>query len=894
MIKKILICILFMTFYLNSHAQNPLWMKTSEEKVQMLAKMDRASIPTTFELFALDFAAFKTQLLSAPLDTQGNSDVIISFPNPKGEMDSFRIFEAPIMEAGLASKYPDIKSYVGKGIEDPTATIRFSVTLFGLHAMTLSGKSGTAFIDTYTKDLNNYIVYYKSNTLPSRNFTCLVNQTTPMALDHQPEIGNTLKASDGNFRVFRLAMACTIEYAAYHVNAAGLNAGTLAQKKAAVLAAMGVTMTRVNGLYERDMSMRMNLVATNDLVIFITSDSFSNDDASLLINESQAQITSIIGNANFDIGHTVSTGGGGLAGPSPCVNGQKASGITGSPAPVGDPYDIDYVAHEMGHQFGANHTFNNSCGGNINAGTAVEPGSGSTIMAYAGICAPNVQNNSDAHFHAVSIAEMVSLINSSATCAVTTSNGNNAPVVNAGADFTIPKGTAFILKGAATDVNGDALTYCWEQTNTNSSAQPPAQTSTVGPNFRSNPPITSPDRFMPAFSSVLAGSLTPTWEVVPTVARTMAFALTVRDNKTPNGGQTGRDNMIVTFANVGPFDVTYPLVENTSWTQNATETVTWNVAGTTANGINTANVNILISTDNGVTFSTLVANTPNDGSQSITVPNVAQPYCRIMIEAVGNIFYAVSKNFSIGYTVVNTTTCNTYSATPAATIVEQTPLAYQNFTVTVPAMSGTITDVNVTTSISHRVNQLYIGINHPDLTFVQMFTGDSYSCNNSIATFNTTFDDAGGNFVCAGAAGNNTYKPASVLNGLNGKTTAGTWRFRVADITAGTSGTLNSFSFNICTTATTVTLNSQNFGLQNFTLYPNPSKGNFTVQFDSNSTNDIKIEMHDMRGRKIFGKTYANSGMFNQNLQLDQIQSGVYLVTVVDGDRKEVKRIVIE
>ncbi len=897
--RKNLLYVIFAVMVFSITNGQSLWNKASEEKLSQLAKMDRATTPSQYQLFSLDFDALKLKLKQAPLDSQGiQSDLVIDFPNPEGKLDQYSVYEAPVMEAELANKYPDIKSYVGKGINDPTATIRFSVTLFGLHTMTLSGTTGTSYIDTYTKDLKNYMVYSRKNLMGSKSFSCQVED------DHEKiakQYSPFLRSNDGKFRTYRMAMACTIEYSAFHITAAGLGSGTTAQQKAAVLAAMNVTMTRVNAVYERDLAVRMTLVANNDVLIFIGVDSFSNTNANTLINQSQSVIDGAITSANYDIGHTVSTGGGGLAGLGVvCVNGQKARGITGSSSPVGDPYDIDYVAHEVGHQFGGNHTFNGdggSCTGNRNNGTAVEPGSGSTIMAYAGICpGVDVQSNSDAHFHTVSLDEIFNHITGTGNCAAFINNANTPPVANAGADFTIPKGTAFILKGAATDANGDALTYCWEQTNNEVSTQPPLTTATTGPNFRSNPPTASPNRYMPTFAKVLEGNLAPTWEVVPTVARTLNFALTVRDNRAPNGGQTSRDNMVVTVGNTtGPFAVTSQAA-NVSWVQNTSETITWNVVGTTAAPYNSPNVNILISTDNGATFSTLVANTPNDGSQVITVPNVAAPFCRIMVESIGNIFYAVNAgNIAIGYTVVVNTTCNTYSATPAATIVEQTPLAYQTFSLVVPAMAGFISDVNVSTSISHRVNQLYVGMNHPDLTFVQLFQSDAYACTNGQTSLITTFDDAGAAFTCAGAGGNNTYRSVDPLSNLNGKTTAGTWRFRVADITAGTSGTLNSYSFNICTKETIVTLGTpENFEFEGFALYPNPNNGNFTLQLKSNTASDISVSVHDLRGRSIVEKKYNNTGIVSQNIQLNNIQSGVYLVTITDGEKKVVKRIVIE
>ncbi len=637
----------FVFIFFNSFAQNALWNKVSERDTKSLTKMDRASMPSKFELYSLNLDVLKSRLSQAPLDSStSSSNVIIPFPNPNGELEDYKIYEAPIMERGLADKFPNLKTYTGKNIKNPAETLRFSITVFGLHVMSLSGENGTFYIDTYTKDLSNYIVYKRQDITATKSFHCgVIDSSSEEIRSIEGAIQN--RASDGFFRTYRLAMACTIEYAAFHITAAGLGGGTLAQKKAAVLSAMVITMARVNGVFEKDMSLRMNLVANNDLIIFVDSDGFDNANSSTLINQSQSVIDTTIGSANYDIGHTVSTGGGGLAQlNSPCGTG-KARGITGQGTPVGDPFDIDYVAHEMGHQWGGNHTQNNAC--NRNATTAIEPGSASTIMGYAGICAPNVQSNSDAYFHTVSISEMIAFIaGTGGTCAVATANGNTAPVANAGIDYTIPKGTAFILKGTGSDANGDALTYCWEQTNNQTSTQPPTQTATTGPNFRSIAPTTSPNRYMPPLASVVANVLNPTWEVVPTVARTMNFAFTIRDNRTPNGGQTKRDDMVLTVANVGPFLVTSP---NTavSIMGNVNQTITWDVAGTTANGINCANVDILLSTNGGLTFpTTLVAGTPNDGSQVVAIPNTPGSTNRIMIAGSNHLFYDVSNtNFTI-------------------------------------------------------------------------------------------------------------------------------------------------------------------------------------------------------------------------------------------------------
>jgi len=892
--KKLLFSIALAVVFFSGFSQN-LWNKTTEERLSTLAKFDRATVPTEFNLYSLDLNAFKSLLQNAPNDQSGiTSNVVVPFPNSNGVIENYIVYDAPVMEEGLAIKFPGIKSYIAKGIDNPKTTLRFSVTDFGLHAMSVSGDLGTYYIDTYTKDLNNYIIYNRKNITSPRSFGCLTNESE-FSLDQGKFSTDETMINDGNFRQYRLAIACTVEYAAFHLTAAGTPASaTLAQKKAVVLSAMVVSMTRLNGVYEREMSLRMNLVANNDLIIFIDADDFTNSPA--MLDEIQPIVDSAIGSSNYDMGHGFCTTDSGIAQLGSVCGSGKARGITGQLNPVGDPFDIDYTAHEMGHQWGASHTQNNNC--NRSADSAYEPGSASTIMGYAGICAPNVQSNSNDYFHARSILQMTSFVLGGGACATVTANGNTAPVVQAGVDYTIPRGTAFVLKGAATDANGDALTYCWEQYNlqTAASTTPPLNTATTGPNFRSVSPSASPNRYMPRFEDVLQGNLAPTWEVVPNVARTMNFALTVRDNRA-GGGMTNRDDMVVNVSSVGPFIVTNPSVENTSWSPGSTQTLTWDVAGTTANGINTANVNILVSTDAGATFTTLLANTPNDGTQSVTMPSVSAPYCRIIVESVGNLFYAVSKSFSLGYQVSTVVTCNNYTASPATPITAQDPLSWQIVgQVSVPD-NFVISDMNVSLNITHtKINDLYIGVLPPGATTVgQIRILYQQGCSSFLSSnMVTTFDDAGANLNCAGIAGSNTYKPLNTLSFFNGASSLGNWRIAIADVAVPNDGTLNSFTFNICSSTTTVTLANDDFEIKDFVVYPNPNNGDFNVKFSSNSNEEIKIAVHDMRGREIFNRSYANTGLIDQNLQLDDVQAGVYLVTVQDGNRKEVKKIVVE
>ncbi|HBY67600.1 MAG TPA: peptidase, partial [Flavobacteriaceae bacterium] len=393
--------------------------------------------------------------------------------------------------------------------------------------------------------------------------------------------------------------------------------------------------------FERDLAVTMEIIANNEDIIFLdtATDGLSNDAG--MINQIQPIIDNEIGFSNYDIGHVFSTGGGGIAQlNSPCTSG-KARGVTGLPQPIGDPFYVDYVSHEMGHQYGGNHTQNNNC---QRSSASVEPGSASTIMGYAGICPPNVQNASDDYFHAISIQEMWNNITvGNSQCANQTATGNDPPTADAGPNFTIPKSTPFILKGEGTDPNsGDVLSYCWEQFDAQVAPMPPQSTSTSGPAFRSLDPMTSPNRYMPALSTVLNGNTESTWEVVPSVGRLLRFRLTVRDNLV-GGASSASDNTIITVdGDSGPFVVTSQS-NNPGWKQGTQQTITWDVAGTDAAPVDSPTVDILLSLD-GINYDTvLIAGTPNDGSEVITVPAVDDTEdARVMVAGTDHLFYALN------------------------------------------------------------------------------------------------------------------------------------------------------------------------------------------------------------------------------------------------------------
>jgi len=654
------LCLLF--FAVSAQNSDELWTKKTDFEKSASKKLVRKSIPKKFEIYQLNINQLKSRINNAP-KRKGNlekSSTILSFPNEKGILEKYQIFEASIMEENLQKQYPNIRSYVGKGIENPGSVIRFSVTPQGLHTMVLGKAEGSVFIDPYTENKDSYIVYSSKNLPSTAPFECKFDEVnTSQKTSASSASAKEDNANDGKLRTFRLAVATTGEYSQFHLNRQGISStATDAVKKAAVLSAIVTTMTRVNGIFERDVSLTMKLVANNNAIIFLdaATDDLSNDNPNnVLLDESQTVIDANIGNANYDIGHTFSTGGGGVAQlNSPCNTGGKARGITGLTSPVGDQFDIDFVAHEMGHQYGAHHTFNSGvagcANGNRNDGTAVEPGSGSTIMSYAGICSPeNVQNDADAYFHLVSIREMWKNISTgSSTCATISVTGNAAPTVNDLLNYIIPKSTPFVLTANASDSNGDNLTYTWEQLNIEIATAPPVSTATSGPAFRSIMPNSSPMRYFPDQTTVNTGNLSNKWEVLPSVGRTMRFGVNVRDNNSV-GGQTASKETLVTFAGgAGPFKVTSQSAAVT-WAAGTSRTITWDVANTNSAPVNCSFVNIRLSLDGGITFPVLlVSNTPNDGSQDIVVPNNATTTARIKVESAGNIFYSVNtKNITI-------------------------------------------------------------------------------------------------------------------------------------------------------------------------------------------------------------------------------------------------------
>jgi len=887
--KKQLLLFLIILSFAKIHAQSDdLWQKSSSVSGKQIQSADSQR-----KLYYKLNTDFLTAKLSNIVNKSSSENITeITIPNSQGILEKFQIWESSNFDPELQAKYPEIRAYQGKGVDDKSAVIHFSFSPRGIQTMVFRADKNTEFIEANPDNKGEYVLFSSKDAASKVRLEC----KTLDVLSETHLTSKTAKtaSNDKVFKTLRLALSCTGEYTSYF-------GGT----KALALAGMNATLTRVNGVLNKDLAIQLVLIANNDAVIYTnaSTDPYSNAAAGAdgaWNQEVQSTLTSVIGNANYDIGHLFgASGGGGNAGCIGCIctnptTGNplgKGSAFT-SPSngqPEGDTFDIDFVIHEIGHQLGANHTFSYDSGERTSVN--VEPGSGSTIMGYAGVTNDyDIQNNSDDYFAYASIWQIQNTL-SNKTCPVSTSITNNPPVISAGIDYTIPISTAFVLKGTGSDAEGDAITYTWEEydnaINTAGSTSIAYPTKPDGPLFRSFPPTSSPIRYMPSLSSVLANQLTTTWESVASIDRTLNFTLTGRDNAAMGMAQTNTDAMVVNVvSSAGPFTVTSHNGTDLSWQQNTVQTVSWSVNNTnTLQG--SSNVNIKLSTDGGLTFPiTLVSNTPNDGSEAITLPASvpSSTNCRILIEPTANIYYAVnSKPFAVGYT--SSTSCNTYSFGSAFSIPYST--SYTTRTVSVPSSTGTISDVNVSVNVTHaRFSDVEIQIVSPQGTIVRLF---NKSCGSTNSTLALQFDDSGNSLDC-NATTEQIVIPAEALSAFNGQTAQGTWTFRVRDAVSGMFGTINSASVNICNQ--TFTLGTEDFETIDFALYPNPNKGSFAIQFQNESP-QVKVFVHDILGKTIYSNTFQSSGTFNQNIQLPTISAGIYLVTVIDGHKRTVKKIIV-
>ena len=549
------------------------------------------------------------------------------------------------MSPELAEKFPEIKTFDGQGIDDPSASVRVDSSPIGFRAQILSANGAVYIEPRASGETNFYVTFFKSDLLKTDEFACLT------------EPGETMKAAEafstkavavsGNvLRTYRLAVAAQGEYTDFH-------GGTVAGAMAAIV----TTVNRVNGIYERELGIRFNLVGNNDAIIFTSAsgDPYSvNGPSTTTLLENQSTIDRIIGVNNYDVGIVFNTGNTGVAQiRSVCVDQFKARACIGSPNPTGDAFWVGFVAHEIGHMFGAEHTFNGAgglCNGRGNIYTAYEPGGGSTIMAYAGLCGgDSFQSQSDPYFHTMSLQQIYEFISGGNDCASLSPTGNRPAHVHAQSGATIPKGTPFKLTATGNDDDGDSISFCWEEFDLGPVQSLSAPDNGSSPLFRSFPPTLDPSRTFPRMEDILRNRLTP-GEKMPMTTRGMSFRVTARDGRV--GGALEWERMeIAVHAGAGPFFIVAP-GPSTTWFGLRSHQVIWDVANTSVTPINTTALRILLSTNGGTDFNIVVAaNTPNDGSEGVVFPNVPVAHARIKVEAIGNIFFDISDAFSIDETI---------------------------------------------------------------------------------------------------------------------------------------------------------------------------------------------------------------------------------------------------
>jgi len=623
-----------------SMQQKTLWQRVEPESVQKLGESQQR--PGKYLVFRLNRKLLDNSLAEVPMEfteAARNKETILEVPTPDGKIERFRIQETALLAPEVAAQYPTWKYFVGQGIDDPTATASFDTNDLGFHAY-VSGANGTYLIDPYSqKDKENYIVYYKGDIGGSRDgFSCQVKGFSDESFRLLAPSAPQAFSSGTTLRTLKSAWSLTKEYTNF-----------FGGDRTTAFAALGTTVSRLNVIYRRELAVVFTIVSdTRTVFTNANTGGFPNADDAKVAEKSNNRngtvLDAVYGRANYDIGHVLSVTpnpNGLAASPSLCSNDTlgdtdlglapttvKAQGFTGAPTPQGDGFNVDYVAHEIGHQFAMSHTFNNDIDGSCSTrsiDSAYEPGSGITIMGYGGICAPrNLAENSIEYFNLRSFDQSLGYLQSTnpmtplpQPCGTTAATNNTPPTVTvAQASYNIPARTPFTLNAAATDANGDALTYLWEEFDLNANGATgsvpkttPADNDnpnpirnnmatdidddgTVRPIFRAYNPTTGGSRTFPSLYYILnpagnapAGSNQPTefytgtlpfapttnatagyvckagetcvrGERLPTISRTMNFRVTVRDNNANGGGVADAATSVTVAGGAGPFQVT--------------------------------------------------------------------------------------------------------------------------------------------------------------------------------------------------------------------------------------------------------------------------------------------------------------------------------------------------
>lgn len=811
----------------------------------------------------------------------------VKLPNiTDNKTEQFVLVERQLLSSGLQEKFPSIKSYIGYSSTNPHKKVSLSYSpQKGIN--TIIYDSNEKYIIEKVGD--NYEIFTKETLPRLADFNC--GETTSNNLV-EPRT-NTLN-NPATYRKYRLAVVTDYEFNRYVTPAA--QAPTFERSLAAIVQ----TMTYVTPVYENDLSITFELVDGLEQVSYLTpeSDPYASDYNDM----TQTLLDTHIGSENYDIGmlFTNKTGGGnaGAIG-SVCNDNIKGSAYSGG-IYSGYPIFAYVVAHEMGHQFGANHTHARNEGYGANR----EIGSGETIMGYAGVTGTHdvtTEANTLGQFHHFNLAQINTYLGNQ-SCGYSTPSTNTPPVADVGSRTTyqIPKGTPVKLVGSATDADGDALTYSWEQSNpltssTGNSFKNSSSFNTDGANFRVKQHSDDPVGYFPPLNQVLNGNLRTTWNTVSDVQKNMIFAFQVRDNN-PSGGQIDVKNINLLVRNFGPFQVT-GIDLNQTLISGEPFNLTWDVANTNAAGVNVQNVAIKLTTDKGQTFTTLAESTPNTGEATITIPSeISAESAHIIIEAIGNVFYAASPEVAINYEV--SLDCQTFETTTTYNIPDRVGTQNGAVLVTLPvtSASGTIEDLSVKTEITHpNSNQLslYFMKSGTDRTYLNLY---NRSCNSTIPNLNYIFSAKGGNlFDNCGVEFANVTGTTVDFNNYIGANLRGSYRLAVYDHVVGGTGTVDKVTLEACTRNATTLSVGDLVKKSEFGIFPNPNNGNFNIRLETKAPN-FTADIVNMAGQTVSSQKInaVSASVHDYKVNVSHLPKGVYIVNVNDGNQTQSKKLIIK
>ena len=660
------LCTLLLVFGLSTpfFAQNNFWAPIKISAISLSESATPKAQPKQFQAFSLNYAQMFAALSQAPMEFTAaarQQAVVLRIPFADGSFHTFRVWESPVMAPELMAKFPTIKTYAGVDAEGMGLTLRMGVGDQGFHAYVFEANGHFQAIRPYADGNTEYYVSYRQEDMPaladdlSHKAQCGVDEHQPHLMpstnDLPPASVNRGSADPISLRKYRLAVSTQGEYSQHF-------GGT----KPMILSAVVEAVNFIVAITERDWGLRLELIPNNDTLFYLNpaTDPFTGPLIPNWIGDNPAAINTLINVNTYDIGHLFAKvqnpGGIYVAGQAAlsgvCTQILKAVAGSSLPIPDGPGYYL-IIAHEIGHQFSATHTFNRCVPSQdaLTASTAYEPGGGTTIMSYSTTCFPDIVGDTEAYFHVANLEQVANFITLEvgSTCPVLVPTSNRAPVVNIPLpdNFFIPISTPFELTGVATDEDGDVMTYCWEQFNLGPSS-PLGQPAFDAPTFRSFFPTNTPTRTFPLLANIINNTNT-NLEVLPTYSRELKFKFTVRDNNSEVGGVAIDEVRFRSAASAGPFRVSYPTNTSAVWNVGEYQTVTWDVANTNAAPVNCQRVNIRLSLDGGLTYPvTLAAGQPNIGRACIQVPSNLTNMARVRIDAADNIFFDISNaNFAI-------------------------------------------------------------------------------------------------------------------------------------------------------------------------------------------------------------------------------------------------------